>query len=51
MKFRILAVVCAALIALVSCGEKTETKNTENSEGAVIKPAKEKEETVKKETA
>jgi hypothetical protein len=52
MKFRILAVVCAALIALVSCGEKTETKNTEKSEteaGAVLKPAKEKEETVKKE--
>ena len=43
-------VILAALIfAVISCGEKTETKNTENSEGAVIKPAKKTEETVKKE--
>ena len=49
MKFRILAVVCAALIAFVSCGEKAETKNAEKSEGAVLKAANEKEETVKKE--
>ena len=49
MKFRILAVVCAVLIAFVSCGEKTEAKNTEKCECPTIKAANEKEETVKKE--